>query len=112
MLKNRCCLLVLIALSFQIGMSQSVEISGTVESNIGIENINIINKTTYNYAITNANGEFKIMAKLNDTLQFSSMLHKTKYVVVDKRIILLRLIKVILEEQINELSEVTVGNRL
>ncbi|MGE5944471.1 MAG: hypothetical protein ACM31G_09050 [Flavobacteriales bacterium] len=63
-------------------MAQSVEISGTVESTIGIENINVINKTTYNYAISNANGEFKIIAKLYDTLQFSSMLHKTKYVVV------------------------------
>lgn len=100
------------SLSFQIGMSQSVEITGTVESNIGIENINIINKTTYNYTITNANGAFKIMAKLDDTLQFSSMLHKTKYVVVDRNIISSKKISVVLEEQVNELNEVTVGNRL
>jgi len=104
--------LLVMSLSFQIGMSQSIEISGTVESSIGIENINIINKTTYNYAITNANGAFKIMAKLNDTLQFSSMLHKTKYVVVDINILLSKKISVVLEEQVNELNEVTVGNRL
>ncbi|WP_100614230.1 peptidase associated/transthyretin-like domain-containing protein [Confluentibacter citreus] len=102
----------LILLSFQIGMSQSVEIKGTVESTTGIENINIINKTTYNYAITNANGEFAIMAKLNDTLQFSSMLHKTKYVVIDNNMLLLKTIKVVLDEHINELREVTLGNRL
>jgi hypothetical protein len=112
MLKNKHVALLLILLSFQIGMSQSVEIIGTVESDIGIENINIINKTTYNYAITNSNGEFAIMVKLNDTLQFSSMLHKTKYVVVNKNMLLLKTAKVPLEEQINELSEVTVGNRL
>ncbi|WP_100614229.1 peptidase associated/transthyretin-like domain-containing protein [Confluentibacter citreus] len=112
MLKNKHAALLLILLSLQIGMSQTVEIKGTVESAIGIENINIINKTTYNYAITNANGEFTIMAKLNDTLQFSSMLHKTKYVVVDKNLLLLKTVKVALDEHINELREVTVGNRL
>ena len=112
MLRNKHIIRILIILSFQIGISQSVEISGVVESNIGIENINIINKATYTYAITNANGVFKISASLNDTLQFSSMLHKTKYVVVDKSIVLLRVIKVTLEEQVNELREVTVGNRL
>ncbi|WP_232731931.1 carboxypeptidase-like regulatory domain-containing protein [Confluentibacter lentus] len=112
MLKNRHAVLLLILLSFQMGMSQSVEIKGTVESTIGIENINIINKTTYNYAITNANGEFTIMAKFHDTLQFSSMLHKTKYVVVDKNILSQKAIKVTLDEHVNELREVTVGNRL
>ncbi|OYX24872.1 MAG: hypothetical protein B7Z06_08250 [Flavobacteriales bacterium 32-35-8] len=112
MLKNRQVVVLLILLSFQMGVSQSVEIKGTVESTIGIENINVINKTTYNYAITNANGEFAIMAKLNDTLQFSSMLHKTKYVIVDNNMLLLKTVKITLDEHVNELREVTVGNRL
>jgi CarboxypepD_reg-like domain len=105
-------LLIISIITFQVGMSQSVEISGIVESNTSLENINIINKTTYSYAITNAKGEFKITAKLNDTLQFSSMLHKTKYVVVDKSNLLLKAIKVNLEDQVNQLREVTVGNTL
>ncbi|PKQ43923.1 hypothetical protein [Confluentibacter flavum] len=112
MLKSKHVPQLLILLSFQVGMSQSIEIKGSVESNIGIENINIINKTTYNYAITNAKGEFAIMVRLNDSLQFYSMLHKTKYVVVNKNMLLLKTIKVALEEQVNELSEVTVGNTL
>lgn len=112
MSKNRYAVLFLILLSLQMGMSQSVEISGTVESNVSLENINIVNKTIFNYAITNANGEFKIIAKLHDTLQFSSMLHKTKYVVVDTDILSQKTIMVVLEEQVNELNEVTVGNRL
>lgn len=99
-------------MTFQIGISQSVEISGIVESNTSLENINIVNKTTYSYAITNVKGEFKIIAKLNDTLQFSSMLHKTKYVVVDKNILFLKTMRVKLEDQINQLKEVTVGNTL
>ncbi|WP_162623263.1 hypothetical protein [Confluentibacter sediminis] len=97
---------------FHLGMSQSAEIVGIVKSYVSVENVNIINKTTYNYAITNAKGEFKILVKLNDTLQFSSMLHKTKYVVIDKNILLLKVIKVNLEGHINELKEVTVGNLL
>jgi CarboxypepD_reg-like domain len=105
-------LLIISIITFQVGMSQSVEISGIVESNTSLENINIINKTTYSYAITNANGEFKITVQQNDTLQFSSMLHKTKYVVIDKNNLLLKAIKVNLEDQINQLREVTVGNRL
>ena len=112
MLKSRHIARLLILLSFQIGMSQSVEIMGTIKTNISHENINIINKTTYNYAITNAHGAFKIIAKLHDTLQFSSMLHKTTYVVIDKNILSQKTIKVVLEEQVNELSEVTVGNKL
>ncbi|MGE5944470.1 MAG: carboxypeptidase-like regulatory domain-containing protein [Flavobacteriales bacterium] len=112
MLRNKHIIRFIVLLWFQIGMAQSVEITGSVESNASLENINIVNKTTYNYTITNANGEFKIMAKLHDTLQFSSMLHKTKYVVVDKNILSQKAIKIILEEQVNELNEVTVGNRL
>lgn len=112
MLRNKHIICIVILLSFQTVISQSVEISGTVESNASLENINIVNKTTYEYTITNANGAFRIMAKLHDTLQFYSMLHKTKYVVIDKNILSQRTLKIVLEEQVNELNEVTVGNRL
>src|SRR5690606_15184333 len=112
MIKTKYVAFLIVSSIFQIGRSQSVIISGKVESNVSVENINIINETTRNYALTNARGEFEITAKLNDTLQFFSMLHKTKYVVIDKNILLIKAMKVNLDEQVNELNEVKVGNSL
>ena len=97
---------------FQILLSQSVEIQGRVQSEVDVENIHIINKTAQVFAISNKNGEFKITAKLHDTLIFSSIQHQLKTVVVDKNIISFKAILVKLNEQINELDEVLVGKVL
>lgn len=96
----------------QSTFSQSVEISGKVDSKIGIENIHVINKTAQVFTITNQNGEFKIRVSLNDTLTFSSIQHKIKTVIIDKNVLLFKALKVILDEQITELDEVLVGKVL
>ncbi|MCH4553669.1 hypothetical protein [Aestuariibaculum lutulentum] len=94
------------------GFSQTVEISGMVNSFVEVENIHVLNKAEQAFTITNAQGEFKIKAKLNDTIQFSSLVHQSKYVVVDKNIMMFKAMRVMLEEQVNELDEVVVGKVL
>ncbi|KJD33515.1 hypothetical protein PK35_06610 [Tamlana nanhaiensis] len=104
--------LLLALCNFSMVKAQSVEILGRVESTADVENIHVINKNLNQFTITNVVGEFKIMAKLNDTLQFSSIQHKPHSVIVTSSIINLRAVKVYLEEQVNELDEVMVGNFL
>ncbi|CAH8283850.1 hypothetical protein EV196_103480 [Mariniflexile fucanivorans] len=97
---------------YQSVNSQSFEILGKVETNTDLENIHVINKTAQIFTITNRNGEFKIVAKLNDTIMFSSLQNKPKTVVITKNILLFKALRVTLEEQINELDEVTIGKIL
>ncbi|MDO7171883.1 hypothetical protein [Mariniflexile sp. AS56] len=92
--------------------SQSIEISGKVNSKVDAENIHVINKTAQVFTITNTKGEFKIWVSLNDTLSFSSIQHQPKLVVVDKNMMLFKAIRVTLDEQINELDEVLIGRVL
>lgn len=96
----------------QAVFSQSVEISGKVDSKIEVENIHVINKTAQVFAVTNNKREFRIPVSLNDTLTFSSIQHQSKTVLVDKNMILFKAIKITLDEQINELDEVIVGKVL
>ena len=98
--------------SFHLAFSQSVEIVGQIETKINIENIHVINKTSQLFTITNAKGEFKIYVTLNDTLQFSSIQHKLKEVIVTQEIVSTKICLVVLDKLINELDEVLVGRVL
>ena len=93
-------------------VSQTVEIYGKIESNDDVENIHIINKTARVFTISNQAGNFKISAKINDTLVFSSVQHQTKILVIDENILINKRVNVFLEEHINELDEVFVGKFL
>lgn len=104
-------LLVLLFLS-KISFSQTVEIIGKVISKTDVENIHVINKTAQIFTITNINGEFKITAKVNDTLQFSSIQQGVKSIVVTSGTITSKTMIVPLDEQINILDEVVVGKVL
>ncbi|MBP0904475.1 carboxypeptidase-like regulatory domain-containing protein [Mariniflexile gromovii] len=96
----------------QLMLSQTVEISGKVDSKADIENIHVINKTAQVFTITNSKGEFKIKVSLHDTLSFSSVQFQPKQVVVDRNMILFKAVRVTLDEQINELDEVIIGKVL
>ena len=93
-------------------MGQSIELSGMVRSTTDVENIHVINKTSKVFTTTNKNGEFKILAKLNDTINFSSIQHEPKWLVINKLILSAKIIDIVLEEQINNLDEVTIGKVL
>lgn len=101
-----------IVLGIQKILAQTETISGVVESNTNVENIHVINKTAQVFTVTDNRGQFLIMAKLNDTIVFSSIQHQQKEVVISKEMMLSKALFVLLQEQINELDEVLVGKVL
>ncbi|MEP1489759.1 MAG: hypothetical protein ABJK28_15160 [Algibacter sp.] len=99
-------------LTFFQGFGQTIEVEGVIKSNSEIENIHVINKTSQFFTVTDRNGEFKIEAKLRDTIMFSSIQHVLKEVVVKELLISTKKMTIYLEDQINELDEVLVGKIL
>ncbi len=77
-----------------------------------MENIHVINKTQKLFTITDKNGKFLIVAKLNDTISFSSVQHKPKELIISKEILDRKVVSVFLEEKINALDQVTIGKVL
>ncbi|KJD35814.1 hypothetical protein PW52_08770 [Tamlana sedimentorum] len=112
MVKIKFGLFLFVLFSFQLINAQTIEILGRVESTNNVENIHVINKSLNQFTITNVVGEFKVLVRLNDTLQFSSIQHKPKSIIITPNIINLKALKVYLEEQVNELDEVMVGSIL
>ena len=99
--------------SVSLVKAQTLElISGTVTGEANVENIHVINKTSKRFTVTNVKGEFSIEANLNDTIAFTAIQYKTKDIIVDTSILLKKTMYVFLTEDINELSEVIVGNVL
>lgn len=92
------------------GQEESTIISGTLyTSNKKISDIHVINLNNYLGTISNEIGKFKILAKLNDTLLFSSIEYEVKKIRVYKNMIESRNFSVILVPAIHQLSEVFVG---
>ncbi|MFH4964956.1 hypothetical protein V8G69_08130 [Gaetbulibacter sp. M235] len=112
MTKIKYLLILLFLVYCQSLVSQTVEIQGKIKSSVDVENIHVINKTAKAYTITSKIGDFVIKAKLNDTIVFSSIQTQLKAIVVDEEIINKKTIEVNLEEQVNQLDEVTVGKIL
>ena len=112
MRKIKSFIFLFLVFGLQIVFSQIVEIKGRVSTTLEAENIHVINKTAQKFTTTNAFGAFKIPAKLNDTLQFSSIQHKLKEVVVDAQILMEKHVEVHLEEFTYALDEVVVGRML
>lgn len=100
------------SLFLNTAFSQSEEITGKVTTALDVENIHVINKTAQVFTTTNAFGGFKISVKLNDTLQFTSIQHKLKEIVIDASILIEKELEVHLEELIYSLDEVVVGRML
>ena len=111
-LKIKFFIILMVVFQVESMVSQTVDILGKIESAGDVENIHVINKTAKVFTISNGSGNFKISVKLNDTLVFSSVQNKTKVLVVNEDIVLKRTVKVVLEEQINQLEEVIVGRIL
>jgi len=99
-------------LCVNILISQTVEIKGVVVAKSDIEGIHVINKTSQIFTTTNEQGGFKIYAKLNDTIVFSSIKYKLEVVKISEEIIIKQTLSVNLIEHINELDEVVVGKVL
>ncbi|MEP3839029.1 MAG: carboxypeptidase-like regulatory domain-containing protein [Algibacter sp.] len=109
---SRSLLFVLLILLARPTYSQTIELLGRVASNGDIENIHVINNTAQVFTTTDKEGHFKISARLNDTLSFSSIQYKLKEVIITQSILDNEAVFVTLNEHINELDEVIVGKVL
>lgn len=96
------------------GACQSVYLKGKLDSKISsnIENIHVINKTSQQFTITNNKGEFVIPVELHDTLSLSSIQYKQKEIIISEDILKSKHIVIELEEHINQLEEVIIGQVL
>lgn len=85
------------------------QIKGIITSDsVSVENIHIINKTSKKGTVSNQFGEFKILAKVNDTLVFSGVQFYTKELKITKKQIESKLISIDLFQKINTLDEVEI----
>lgn len=92
--------------------AQTVEIKGQLIGENEVEGIHIINHSSEMFTISNHHGEFSILAKLNDTLQFTGISYESRKVVVGRDVINSKVLTIYLIEKINDLDEVVVGKIL
>jgi len=79
-----------------------------VSDSIQVENITIRNSTANIFTVTDANGNFKLLAKENDTLVFSGVSFLSSYLVVSQTHVSEAFVKIRLSVKINELDELVV----
>ena len=72
---------------FQFGFSQERQLikGKVIYRNIDVPAANVVNNTSQNTTITNENGEFEILARVNDEIIFSSVQYIIRTVRVAKR---------------------------
>ena len=113
MLKNKkFAFLTLYTLHFGVTYSQTTEIKGKITASSDIDRIHVINKTANQFTITNDDGEFKILAAVNDSILISAIQYRPVTIVVTSELIKSKFISVNLTDQITELDEVVVGKIL
>ena len=105
-------LLFLLGMSFLKINAQFIEIHGKISAADAVEGIHVINKTASKFTISNENGEFRIPARVNDTLLFSGISYQPKEIVMTKLIIAGKQVSVYLEELVNQLDQVVIGKVL
>lgn len=89
-----------------------VTITGLVLASGDVDGIHVINKSSNTFATTGTQGDFSILAKINDTLVFSSIKYKILAFKISPETILEQKMIVQLEDQVNVLDEVIVGKVL
>lgn len=91
---------------------QTIEILGKVTGISDVENIHVINNTGQAYTITDANGEFRLPVRLNDTIVFTSIRYKLQEIVITSKTLINKAVLVQLNEHVNQLDTVIVGKIL
>ena len=109
-MKPRLILLFLfILIAMNVFSQENSSITGIIiNHNQKINNVHIINLTNSRGTISNANGEFEILAKKNDTILFSSIQFERKKIRVTDKLLSSKEIVIELASQINLLEEVTI----
>ena len=111
-MKNGYLLLGLFLLVFNIASSQQIDLEGKITNAFDIEGIHILNKTSRYNTVTNEFGEFVIRIQVLDTIIFSSVKYQIKELIITEDIYRKKKININLNELVNELDEVLIGNTL
>jgi len=111
-MKNGYLLLGLFLLVFNIASSQQIDLEGKVTNAFDIEGIHILNKTSKYNTVTNEFGVFVIRIQVQDTIIFSSIKYQIKELIITEDIYYKKKININLNELVNELDEVLIGNTL
>ncbi|NDP22761.1 MAG: hypothetical protein GZ091_17035 [Paludibacter sp.] len=93
----------------QVGFSQTIK-GKVVCNNYAIPKVEVINATTKNITVTDANGEFSIIAKTNDALVFVSKEHQVKKLIINPKLFTNDELDVELILKAEELNEVLITN--
>ncbi|MDA7558499.1 hypothetical protein N8768_05005 [Flavobacteriaceae bacterium] len=112
MKKIKCFIFIFIGFSTATCISQVALIQGQVFGSSDVEGIHVINKTSNKFSTTNTAGFFDVQAKINDTIVFSSVQYKLVSVIVTSKVFREQAMDIFLEEQVNNLPEITVGKIL
>jgi len=91
-----------------LGFSQQI-LSGKITNETDYDGINVFNKTNPKYTISDANGDFKIQARLNDTIVFSALQYELKEIIVTNKLLNEQPVQVFLTTKINQLNTVYLG---
>ena len=111
-MKNSDLLLALCLLVFNIASSQQINLHVKITNDFDVEGIHILNKTSKYNTVTNEFGEFAIRVQLLDTIIFSSVKYEIKELIITDAIYNKKSINIKLNELVNKLDEVLIGNTL
>ena len=100
--------------NFLVGQTiNRVEVHGFMYANTNdIEGVAIYNTSSSKGTITNEKGEFVLEVAENDVIEISALQFEAQTVTITKEVIESKSLKIYLVEQVNQLNEVTVGNKL
>jgi hypothetical protein len=107
---HRIIIIILLLLSADLfAQNEKIILSGIIKNDsLPIGNVQVINLSTRRGSLSNSKGEFRITAKLNDTLAFSDIQYKYKQIRVNKEQIRSKFLTVKLELNVNKLDEVVI----
>ncbi len=103
---------IILLLSFFWASAQEIqikELKGTIShDSLNVSGVHIINKTSGATTISDADGDFSVLIKIQDTLLFSAVQFKPHVIIVNNKIMQQDKITVYLEQRVNELAEVVI----
>ncbi len=89
--------------------SEKIILSGIVKNDsVPIENVQVINISSRRGSLSNNKGEFRITARLHDTLAFSDIQYKYKQISVTEEQFRKKFVSIKLEFNVNKLDEVVI----
>lgn len=109
---NKLIIITLLLFATALSFSQEKEMKGSMTNTTDVGGIYIRNQTSRHNAVTHADGTFKIKAAINDTLLISSITYTPQQVIVSEIAYDQEKLTITLEELVNELDEVKLGDQL